>query len=371
MANTGMDIFKMLPKTNCRECGLPTCIAFAMSLAASKIDDSACPYLSDQNRSLLVKTDAPPIKVITIGDNKEPFTTGGDTKLFRHEKAFPNPPGVAMTIPDNADSAEIDARLMRFETLRYKRMGQCLRPDLVAIKSVSGSGTAFCNLIRKVMSRSDANLILLSEDTGLLEEGLPFCKDRKPLLHAATTKNVEKICALASNHHCPVTAKAESLEALQQLSTQLTNIGIEMILLDPGSRTLKQTLTDHVAIRRAAIHQRFKPFGFPTIAFPSEMTNDLAMETMIGAMFIARNTGIIVLSDIQPESLFPLLLQRMELYSDPEEPRRVPPGLYEINNPDPNSPVSPRLLLGTDILWPHSRARGMQNPGLSLFRGNR
>ena len=339
MAITGMEILKMLPKTNCRECGLPTCIAFAMSLSVGKIDDSACPYLSDQDRSRLSLTDAPPIKTVTIGDITAPFTAGGDTKMFRHEKAFKNPTGFALRISDNMDSREIDARLLRFEKLRYQRMGRLLRPELIAVKSVTGNGADFCNLVQKVVQRTDARLILLCSDPDILAAGLLHCRDHKPLLHAATAENCDKVAELAVTCKCPVAVRADTLDELQRLSERLTTGGVETIVLDPGARTLSQALEDHVVIRRAAIRQKHPPFGFPTIAFPCEMAGDLAMETVIGAMFVARYAGIVVLSDFQPESLFPLLLQRTEIYNDPEEPSKVPPGVYAINNPGRNAPV--------------------------------
>ena len=339
MAVTGMDIFKLLPKTNCRECGLPTCIAFAMSLASGKVDMAACPYITDEAKGKLAQIDAPPMKTVTVGSGERPFKTGGESALYRHEKAFKHPTGIAVLISDTMDEATVDKRLARFAQLRYHRMGRMLRAELVAVQSLSGDGEKFVGLIEKIKENSDAHLILMARDPEIISLALARFGRMKPLIHAATSDNYRQMADVAVTHGCPLVVKADSLDALIDISTKVTEAGVEMVVLDSGDRTIKEALENQVHIRRAAVRKKFAPLGFPTIALPCEMTRDPAMETLIAAMYIAKYAGIVVLSDIRGETLFPLLLQRMEIFSDPEEPHMVPQGVEEIGMPGRKAPV--------------------------------
>ena len=339
MAITGMDIFQLLPKTNCRECGLPTCIAFAMSLASGKVDMAACPYITDAAKGKLAQIDAPPMRTVTVGGGETPFKTGGESSLYRHEKSFRHPTGIAVLISDTMDEATVDERLARFRQLRYHRMGMVLRAELVAVQYLSGDAEKFVALIEKIKENSDAHLILMVMDPEVVSLALARCGRRKPLIYAATSENYRQMADLATIYGCPLAVKANGLDALIDISTKVTAAGVEMVVLDPGDRTLKQAFENQVHIRRAAVRKKFAPLGFPTIAFPCEMARDSAMETVIAAMYIAKYAGIVVLSDIRGETLFPLLLQRMEIFSDPEAPYMVPQGVTEIGMPGRKSPV--------------------------------
>jgi len=339
MALTGIQIFKLLPKTNCGECGVPTCLAFAMNLAAGKADLSSCPYVSEEAKASLTEAAAPPIRVVTIGVGERALKIGGETVMFRHEKRFENPPGVAILISDSMDEAEVNARLERFGKLQYERVGLTLRPELVAIKAESGDAEKFAALVGKVKESSDASLILLSDNPDVLGAGLKVSADRKPLLYAATKDNLERVAALAKDSSCPVAVKASDMDELIQLTTKLTEAGVNDIVLDSGSRTLRRAFEDQIWIRSAALNKKFRPLGFPTIVFPCEMTSDPMKEALFATIFVAKYGGIIVLSDFQGESLFPLLVERMNIYTDPQRPLATTEGIYEIGGPDENSPV--------------------------------
>ncbi len=339
MALTGMDIFKLLPKTNCKECGVPTCIAFAMSLAADKIDLSACPYVSDEIRAKLAQAEAPPIKPVTIGRDDHEIKIGGESVTFRHDKRFNNPTGLAMRIADTMDTTEVDNRLARFGELRYSRMGSLLGADLLAIDNESGDTDRFVALIEKVTQTTDAGLILMSENTDAMTAGLAHCAESKPLIYAATPDNAESMAELAVKYACPLSARADDLGSLMDLADRLTDAGVEELVLDSGDRTLKGAFADQIHIRRAAIHKSIDPLSYPTITFPCEMTNTISMESLIAATFIAKYAGIVVLSDLQGEILYPLLMERMALFSDPQEPMMAPEGVYPIGEPDRQAPV--------------------------------
>ena len=339
MGLTGIQIFKLLPKTNCKECGVPTCLAFAMNLAAGKADLSACPYVSEEAKALLAEAAAPPIRPLTIGSGDNAVKIGGETVLFRHEKTFVNKPGFAILISDAMPEAEVNARLNRFKELKYERVGLVLRPEIVAVKNETGDPGKFEALIKKVKAETDAALILMSDMTEALTAGVKACADRVPLIYAATHDNSEALAHLAKEHHCPLAIKADNIETLSQLSDKLTASGLKDLVLDSGSRTVRRAFEDQIFIRRAALIKKNRSLGFPTITFPSEMTKDPMKETLIAATFVAKYAGIIVLSDFQGESLFPLLVERLNIYTDPQRPMMMQEGIYPIGNPGEDSPV--------------------------------
>jgi acetyl-CoA decarbonylase/synthase complex subunit gamma len=338
MALTGIEIFKLLPKTNCKDCGEPTCLAFAMKLAAGKASLSACPHVSEESKAKLMEASAPPIIPVTIGVGDRVLKVGGETVMFRHEKRFENPPGLAILVNDGMDDAEIDARLKRFNELQYERIGLLLRPDLVAVKA-GGDAARFKAVVAKVKEKSGGGIILMSENADIMAAGLSVCADRKPLLYAATEANLDKMAALAKDNSCPLAVKADNVEKLAELTTRLTGAGIKELIIDSGSRALRRAFQDQIIIRSAALAKKFRPLGFPTIVFPAEMTDNPMKEAVIAAMFVAKYGSIIVLSDFQGESLFPLLVERLNVYTDPQRPLATKEGIYEIGKPNENSPV--------------------------------
>jgi len=339
MGLTGIQIFKLLPKTNCKECGVPTCLAFAMNLAAGKAELSSCPYVSEEAKAMLAEAAAPPIRPLAIGTGENVVRIGGETVLFRHEKTFVNKPGIALLVSDSMAEAEIDARLRRFNELKYERVGLVLRPEMVAIKSESGDPARFAALVKRVKEQSDGALILMSDKVEVLQAGLKEGADRNPLIYAATEENSDALANLAKEYKCPLAVRAQSLEALSALCDKLTAAGLKDLVLDSGARTLRRAFEDQVFIRRAALIQKNRSLGFPTITFPAEMAKDLMKETLIAATFIAKYAGIIVLSDFQGESLFPLLVERLNIFTDPQRPMMMQQGIYPIGNPTEDSPV--------------------------------
>jgi len=339
MPLTGIEIYKLLPQTNCKECGEPTCLAFAMKLAAGKTELALCPSVSEEAKARLAEAAAPPIRVVTVGTGERAVKLGGETVMFRHEKRFENPPGLAILISDTMAEAEINARLEKFGKLQYERVGLTLRPEMVAIKNDSGEAAKFEVVIKKVTQAGDASLILMSDNADVLAAGLKACADRKPLLYAATKENLARMADLAKESSCPVVAKAANLDGLIELTTKLTEAGVKDVVLDSGARTLRQAFEDQVIIRRAALLKKFRPLGFPTIVLPAEMTDDPMKEAVIASALVAKYAGIIVLSDFYGESLFPLLVERMNVYTDPQRPLSTTEGIYKLGTPTENSPV--------------------------------
>ena len=340
MALTGIEILKKLPKTNCGECGVPTCLAFAMKLAAGQAELASCPYVSEQAKAELEQASAPPIRPLAIGAGDKALKIGGETVMFRHEKRFVNPTGIAVLVSDKMSDAEVDGRLKKLNDLKFERVGLTLQADLVAVKGESGDPAKFEALVKKVKEKLDGKgVVLMSDDPKVLGAGAKAIADRKPLLYAATKANADAMAGLAKEFAAPLAVKAGSLDELVELTTKLTAAGLKDLVLDSGARTPKKALEDQIVMRRAALVKKFRPLGFPTITFPCEMTTDPMKETLLASMFVAKYGGIVVLSDLEGHSLFPLLLERMNIYTDPQRPMATTEGIYEVGGPSENSPV--------------------------------
>jgi len=339
MALTGIQIFKMLPKTNCKECGHPTCLAFAMALASGKAELASCPYVSDEAKEQLAEASAPPVRPMQIGAGDRSFKIGGETVLFRHEKTFVNQPGIGVLVTSDTDEGTLLEKLKVWDTFQFERVGFNLRPELVAIKDINGDAGKFAALAKKVVDESEFCLVLMSEDVGVMKAGIDASADRKPVIYAATKDNADDMGALAKETGLPLVVKADDMDGLMELTGKLTGMGLKDLILDSNSRTVRRAFEDQVWLRREAIMKKNRALGFPTITFPCEMADNLDKETVIAAMFIAKYAGIIILSDFIGESLFSLLVERLNIYTDPQRPMTVEQGIYEINGPNENSPV--------------------------------
>jgi acetyl-CoA decarbonylase/synthase complex subunit gamma len=339
MALTGIQIFKLLPKTNCKECGVPTCLAFAMNLASSKAELDSCPYVSDEAREQLAEAAAPPIRPVVIGKGVRKLTVGGETVLYRHEKTFFNPTAFAGLLPSDTSAADAEAKLKVWNAIQYERVGLNLRPELVALKDVNGDKAAFAALAKQVAETSEFNLVLMTEDAAVMAAAVEACGFKRPLLYAATEANADAMGKLAKDNDLPLAVKAGSIDGVIALTEKLTAMGLKDLVIDSGARDLKPALADLVGMRRSALKDGNRSVGFPTIVFPCEMASNLDMEGLIAAMFIAKYGSIVVLSDLTTEVMFPLLLERLNIFTDPQRPMTVTEGIFEIGNPDENSPV--------------------------------
>ena len=339
MALTGIQIFKLLPKTNCKECGVPTCLAFAMNLASGKAELDSCPYVSDEAREQLSEASAPPIRPVLIGKGVREKTVGGETVQYRHEKTFFNPPLLAALVGSDISASDLEAKLKVWNAFQFERVGLNLRPELVAVKDVNNDKDAFASAAKTIAETSEFNVILMTEDPEVMKAGVEACGFKRPLMFAATADNADAFGEIAKENDLPLAVTGDSLESVVAIVDKLTEMGLKDLVIDPGSREIKQSLTDLIGIRRAALKDANRSAGFPAITFPCEMADNLDMETLIAGMQIAKYAGIIVLSDFTGESLFPLLLERLNIYTDPQRPMTVVEGIYEIGNPDENSPV--------------------------------
>jgi acetyl-CoA decarbonylase/synthase complex subunit gamma len=287
----------------------------------------------------LSEASAPPIRPVAIGKGVRAATTGGETVQYRHEKTFYNPTLLAATVGSDIAEADLETKLKTWNAFQFERVGLNLRPELIALKDAGGDSGAFARAAKKIAETSEFNLVLMTADAGVMKAGIEACGFKRPLMYAATEANVDDFGALAKANNLPLAVKADSVEGLMALTGKLTEAGLKDLVLDPGSREIKQAHQDQIALRRAALKNGNRALGFPTITFPCEMASNLDMETLIAGTFVAKYGGIVVLSNFTGESLFPLLLERLNIYTDPQRPMTVTEGIYEVNNPDENSPV--------------------------------
>lgn len=337
MALSGIQIFKMMPKKNCGECGVPTCLAFAMNLAAGKAELAQCPYVSDEAKEKLASASAPPIRTVQIGAGDSVAKAGGETVLFRHEKTFNNPTALGCLIATSENDKSVDGKLTAFKELRYERVGLTLKPDLIAVKD-GGDPKRFAGIAKKAAA-AGAGLVLMSDNLDALKAALAEVGKAKPLVYAATAANLDAVSALCKEHDCPIAVKGANVGEIAKMSTKLMDGGHKDIVLDSGARTVAELLRDNVMIRRLALEKLYRPLGFPTIVFPCEMADNPVDEAIVAGTFVSKYGGIAILSDLRGELLFPLLLQRLNIFTDPQRPMTTEQGIYPINNPTADSPV--------------------------------
>jgi len=339
MGISGLDIFKLLPKTNCRECGFPTCLAFAMQLAAKKIELEKCPYVTEEAKKALEEAARPPIIPVTVGTGDFSFTIGEETVLYRHEKRFEHRPSFAYLISDSMEDSQVDEILNKIKVQKWERVGELLQPNSIYLKSEEDDVLKYINLVEKVASNTELSLILVNENLEAIEKVLQSYSDRKPLIGPVTKDNIDDYISLAKLNSCPILIKGESLEELIQLTTKASDEGLKEIVLDSSPNNLKEAFDHQIYIRRSALEKKNQALGYPTIVYPFELTDVPIKESVIAGIFVAKYAGIIVMKNVEPESLFPLLILTQNIYTDPQRPMSVEEKIYPIGNPDEKSPV--------------------------------
>ncbi|HEY4712509.1 MAG TPA: acetyl-CoA decarbonylase/synthase complex subunit gamma [Dehalococcoidia bacterium] len=340
MPIAGSEIVKMLPgKKPCKDCGFPTCFAFAMKLASGGATVDKCPYLSEEVKAKLLDLLAPPIKLVTIGSGDNAVKIGNEEVIYRHEKTFVHKPGIALLISDREDNVKVEEKIKKIKELHFPWVGVNLKADLLALHFESGNKDKFLALVKKVYSSTDLGMVLISKDTDALFAARDICADRHPLLYPITKGNIDKAIPKIKTNLTPVGLRGGNIEELVSLTARLKEAGIEELVLDPGSKNLQEAVRDQTSIRRAALKQGFRPLGYPTMAFPCFMAKDGLKEIITASAFVVKWAGIIVLSDFDQYSLLPLLVQRLNIYTDPRFPMAVEQKYYEVGEPDESSPV--------------------------------
>lgn len=257
MALTGLDIFKQLPKKNCKECGSPTCLAFAMALAAGKTTLELCPHVSEEAKENLGAAAAPPIRLVTVGTGDNALTLGDETVIFRHDKTFCHPTGFAIAVNDTLPGDELTAKVAKINGLKVERVGQQLGVNAIAVINASNIAANFKDVVEKIVAGTDLPLILVSDSAAAFEAALPAAAAQKPLLYAATAENWQQVVELAKKHGCPVAVKGADLAATAELVEKIAPLYKELVI-DTGSRATSQVLADQTQIRRLAVKKKFQ-----------------------------------------------------------------------------------------------------------------
>ena len=336
MALSGVEIFKHLPKTNCKKCGFPTCLAFAMKLAAKQASLDACPDASEEAKSFLGAASEPPIRAITIGAGDKALKVGEETVMFRHEKKFINPCGFALYINDN--DPELEAKAAAVAASEVERVGQKLRVELVAVKDASGDAATFAAAVKKVTEKApESGLILVSTNAAALEAALPAVAGKKPLIAAATADNLEVMVNIAKGAGASLVIRASGIDALTELTDKAVGMGFKDIVLDSSPANAKEMIEQYTQMRRAATKKGVKSVGFPVICHA--MDADPYKEQAIAAIGIAKYASIIVLSDITRWKTLALIALRQNIYTDPQVPMQVKQDIYKIGDVKADSPL--------------------------------
>jgi acetyl-CoA decarbonylase/synthase complex subunit gamma len=339
MPVAGSEVVKMLPgRKQCKECGFPTCFAFAMKLASGGATVDKCPYLSDEVKAKLIDLLAPPMKLVTLGQGERKLEVGDEEVVYRHEKTYHHEPGIALLISDKESDEEVEEKIRKVKELEFPWVGLTLKADLLAPYFESGDKGKFLALVKKVYA-SELGMILISEDMDALFSARDVSADRNPLIYPVTSENIDKAIPKIKEKPTPVGVRGKSVEELVSLTMKLKDAGIEEVAIDPGSRNLMEAIRDQTFIRKAAIKRGFRPLGYPTITLPCFMDGGKLKEALIASAFIEKFAGIIVLSDFDQYSLLPLLINRLNIYTDPRFPMAVEEKYYEVLEPNEYSPV--------------------------------
>ena len=333
MALTGVQIYKYLPKTNCKDCGFPTCLAFAMKLASKSVELSLCPHISDESKNQLATASRPPIRLVKIGSGERKVEVGNETVMFRHEKTFFHQTGLFVRIKDTEPSDKAAKLASEIASYSVERVGKIFKLDGIAIENASDNADTFVKCIDTVATKSNLPMILMSTNASTIAKALEVTAGARPLIYAATKDNYTELSELAKKHLCPIAIyETGGLDALAGLSQKMMVAGIEDIMLDPGARDFGSSLTALTQIRRTAIKASYQPLGFPVIAFPGE-------DVLLAAQQIAKYASIVVLDRFDPAVIYSLITLRLNIYTDPQKPIQMAPGIYQVGQPSRGSPL--------------------------------
>lgn len=335
MALSGLDIFKLLPKTNCGDCGVPTCMAFAMKLAQKKAELSECPPASEEAKAALGAASEPPIRSVKIGGACS-LEIGNETVMFRHEKTFFHQTGIAVELRTSEEEEKLLSRIKEIENYMVDRVGEELKTDLFLICHDSNEKENFLRTINLVKQNSGKGIILDCSDKGALREGVEILKDDRPAVLLRKTLSDEDI-ELAKANSVSLILTAPSLEDLAEQAEKARNSGASNLILNLESQNAGHQLQDNTIMRRSALKKNFKPFGYPLFTYiHSEKEFDLLATA---SLLICKYDSIIVLPFYNKALLYTLFSLRQNIYTDPQKPIQVDPKVYPIGEPTPESPV--------------------------------
>lgn len=336
MAVKGLDIFKLSPKKNCKECGSPTCMAFCMKVAQGAVPITKCPYMSEEAVALLSEATAPPMKTIEVGTHK----LGGETVMMRHEKTLVNRNLFAATLCTCMDDAAIDARIEGIKKVDYERIGEREMVECVFVHD-AGDSAKFVELCKKAAALPDRTVIIDTKDVDTAKAAVEAIKDNKPILNGANKDNFAAMSEIAKAAGIVLGVSGKDLSELHDTVAELEKAGNKNLILDVTAPTIKETFANAVLVRRTAIKDGDRTFGYPSIVNLGVLCDhNEHLETALASMFVVKYGSIIVMDKIGYAEALPLYGLRQNIFTDPQKPMKVAPGIYPINGAGPDDPCA-------------------------------
>lgn len=338
MGLSGIQIFKMTPKKNCKECGCPTCMAFSMKVAQGAMDISQCPHMSEDALAQLSEATAPPMKTVKIGAGENEFSLGGETVLFRHEKTYVSKTRYAVSLCSCMDAAAIDAKLAEIPKVDYERIGERMFAELVYVNYAADTDKDRYVEIVKKAAALNRTLILGCKDVELAKAALEVCKEAKPVLNGADASNYAEMSAVATEAGVVLGVTGKDLNELYDTVAALEKAGNKNLILDVGTASIKEAYGNAVQIRRAAVKDQDRTFGYPTLVNVAALAHgDRVMQQALLSMFTMKYGSIVVVETLDYAEALPLFGLRQNVFTDPQKPMKVEPGIYALNGADENS----------------------------------
>lgn len=337
MALSGLDIYKLLPRTNCKQCGFATCLAFAMALAQKKVALDKCPHVTQEARAALESASQPPIKLVTIGKGDRKIEIGNETVMYRHEQKFFHPAAIGFLVEDTLGDSGVSEAVARINALKFERVGQEIGVNLICIGNSSKKKDVFAAAVKKAASMSDLSLALFSDDSDAAREALGLCKEARPLLICDDAGKADKFAPLAKEFNVPLAVSCKDTEEAASVTDTVKKLGVDEIVINIKGKSLSGRIQDFAYIRRTALRKNFRSLGYPTIVFTESV--EPRMELAEAVSYVAKYAGIVIMKNTAKEFVFPLLVARQDIYQDPQKPVQVEPKIYEIGKVSKDSPV--------------------------------
>ncbi len=331
---TGLDIYKLLPRTNCGDCGFSTCMAFAMQVAAKKVALDQCPHAGEAAKAALGEAQAPPMRTVQIGVGEKAWTVGGETVLFRHEEKFHRPCALFMKVTDTLGEEELARETRRISRLTFVRIGQELGVSGIAVEHAGGD---FPHAVSVIRNNTELPLLLICPKLELMARAMEACRGIRPILYPATAENFMEMAQLAKEVGGVLGVRAKDAEGLAALTAKIREFGMEDLLLHPDPDGLLPTLQELIRLRRLSLKKIFRPVGYPTMAFV--VPGDPASVAAQATAYICKYAAVVVIPAAGPELALTLLTVRQNIYTDPQVPLSIEAKVYEVGSPGPQSPV--------------------------------
>ena len=338
MALSGIQIFKMTPKKNCKECGCPTCMAFSMKVAQGAMDISACPYMSDDAMAQLSEATAPPMKTIKVGTGDSEYTLGGETVLYRHEKTFVSKTRYAVSLCSCMSDEEIDAKLEEDKKVDYDRIGERMCAEMLYVNYAGNGVDKYVSLVTKAAATGKV-LVLGCEDADAAKAALEVCKAEKPILDGANASNYEAMVEVAKAAGVVLGVSGADINELYDTTAAIEKLGYKDLVLNTTGATIKETFSTTVQVRRACLAKNpDRTFGYPSIVNLCKIApNDEPMQISLASVFVLKYGSIVVMDTMNYARALPLYGLRQNVFTDPQKPMKVEPGIYPLNGADENS----------------------------------